>query len=78
VTAIPILIAFALFATGARAQPLPLPKTGPACPSNYTVSGSYCVPNQQARDAIPKLGSVCPFGYYVSGQYCVSQQDRRR
>ena len=66
-------------ATNAQAQPAPLPKpTGATCPSNYSVSGQYCVPNRYARDAIPKVGKTCPSGWYVSGPFCVSQTERRR
>jgi hypothetical protein len=73
-------LAVSLFvATEARAQPSPLPKPpGATCPSNYSVSGQYCVPNRYARDAKPKVGATCPSGWYVSGPFCVSQTERRR
>jgi hypothetical protein len=53
---------------------MPLPKNGP-CPSGYSSSGHYCVPQSDAGIAIPKDGP-CPSGYSSSGSYCVSRPQR--
>jgi hypothetical protein len=54
----------------ARAQPLPLPKTG-QCPSGYRESGAYCAPTfYRSPVAVPKQGQ-CPSGFAQSGAYCL-------
>jgi hypothetical protein len=72
-----ITLAFALSATAATAQTLPVPRTGGQCPWGYRWSGSYCVPvDRNTAPAIPKpAGSPCPYGWSVNagGRYCVQQ-----
>ena len=71
-------LCLALAATIASAAPpaQPVAKDG-SCPTGYYPSGSYCVPNNDARFAVPKSGS-CPAGYYPSGHYCLASSGTAR
>lgn len=53
---------------------MPVPKDGP-CPSGYSSSGNFCVPQSDAGIAIPKNGP-CPPGFSSSGRYCVGRPQR--
>ena len=66
-----ILILIASTAVAA-AEPLPVPNRGGSCPYGYLASGSYCIPQAGAQDAIPKPPSgSCPWGWLASGNACV-------
>src|SRR5262245_39724293 len=70
-----ITASFALVASVASAEPLPLPNPpgpGGSSPHGYLASGSYCVPSQGAQDAIIKPpNGTCPWGWTASGNYCL-------
>ena len=70
-----ILIAFAV-SSNAAPPAQPLERNG-SCPSGYSSSGEYCVPNKDARFAIARDGS-CPSGYSSSGNYCVASSDHSK
>jgi hypothetical protein len=65
----------------AHADPLPQPKPpglGGSCPHGYNSSGSFCVPGQNAQDAIPlPRGGTCPWGWTASGSYCLKSGSGR-
>lgn len=67
------IFGIAVVARNVAASPQPLVKDG-SCPSGYSASGNYCVPDKKARFALPKSGA-CPSGYFASGNYCVAQSD---
>jgi hypothetical protein len=68
-------VAVVLAASGALAQPLPLPKVG-QCPAGYRESGGYCAPmRRDAPAAVPKRGQ-CPSGWTQSGAYCLEMRRR--
>lgn len=50
--------------------------TAMQCPTDYHVSGSYCIPNANASPgpAIPKVGS-CPTDYHPSGDFCLGSRN---
>jgi hypothetical protein len=61
----------------ALATALPIPKNGP-CPTGYSTSAKFCVPNRGAGTAVPITPSEsCPSGMTRSGRYCVSRPDHR-
>lgn len=64
----------AILATFALAAPV----TALQCPTDYHVSGSYCVPNAGASPgpAIPKVGT-CPTDYHPSGDFCLGNRNAR-
>lgn len=70
-----IAVIIATVATTALAEPLPVAKPlgpGGSCPFGYISSGSYCIPNRGAQDAIAKPpNSNCPWGWTSSGSYCL-------
>ena len=72
---ITIIIAALVLAISANAEPLPQPRpSGPggSCPHGYFTSGSFCMPNQGAQDAVPKPPSgTCPWGWASSGSFCL-------
>ena len=70
-----ILITLA-FSSNAAPPAQPLERDG-ACPSGYSSSGEYCVPNRTGRFAIGRNGS-CPSGYSSSGNYCVASSDNSK
>jgi hypothetical protein len=55
-------------------QPLVRDKS---CPNDYYSSGSYCIPNNNAKFAIERIGS-CPSGYYSSSTYCVASSNNSK
>lgn len=65
-----VILCFVGAATHAACSVQPIEKNG-GCPSRYSPSGGYCVPQQGATHAIEKSGS-CPTGYRPSGNYCVA------
>jgi hypothetical protein len=73
---LPIMVVAAFALAGmAQGAPLPLPKPpgpGGSCPHGYFSSESYCVPSQEAQDAIAKPpNGTCPWGWTSSGSYCL-------
>jgi hypothetical protein len=75
------ILAIAVIATAAHAEPLPVPKPagpGGSCAHGCTSSGSFCVPSQGAQDAIAKPPSgTCPWGWTSSGSYCLRSGSTR-
>ena len=70
-----LAIAFAVAATSAIAEPLPVVKQG-TCPPGYRESGGYCAPmTRDAPDAIPKRGA-CPSGWASGASYCTRMPRR--
>jgi hypothetical protein len=65
-----VMVGFVGAATHAACSVQPIEKND-SCPSRYSPSGGYCVPQQGATHAIEKSGS-CPTGYRPSGNYCVA------
>jgi hypothetical protein len=76
-----MIAALAAVATAALAGPLPQPKPpspGGSCPFGYTASGSFCMPPQDAQDAILKpANGTCPWGWIASGSYCLKSGSPR-
>jgi hypothetical protein len=67
-------LCFLLFGTFVSASAVqPITKNG-SCPSRYSPSSGYCVPQQGATHAIEKSGS-CPSGYRPSGNYCLANSE---
>lgn len=54
------------------------PATALQCPTDYHVSGNYCVPNPGANPgpAIPKVGT-CPTDYHASGDFCLGNRNAK-
>jgi hypothetical protein len=72
--AVAIVLALLLAATGAGAEPLPVPKPaiGGSCSHGWLSSGSFCIPRAGAQPAVPKpLSGTCPWGWTSSGSYCL-------
>lgn len=67
-SAVVILATFALAAPAVALQ----------CPTDYHVSGSYCVPNTGASPGptIPRMGT-CPTDYHPSGDFCLGNRDAK-
>jgi hypothetical protein len=52
---------------------MPVAKNGP-CPTGYSSSAKFCVPNAGAGVAVPiEPTQMCPSGMTRSGRYCVSR-----
>ena len=74
-----VVLALALSATAATAQPMPRQPAPPggSCPAGYAWSGTFCLSLDGKRPpAMPKpTGSACPSGWRVSaeGSYCVTR-----
>lgn len=54
----------------AESLPLPAPHIG-SCAYGYFSSNGYCVPRDDASDAVPSIKGSCPKGWASSGSFCI-------